>query len=116
VKALIASNSIVRPADLKKCLKVSDDVSALMDDLFYLEKGRTAWRQMAALRARKVNALLEAAITDGGKAWGIPAAALEKIRLVLKEKYKERLEIDFSELADDVENEYAKMMLEELVK
>ena len=116
LKAFISSNSIVRPADLKKYLNANDDLSALMEDLFYLEKSRDIWRQMAALRAAKAKALLEPRITDEGKAQGISAADLEKIKPILEKKYEKQQGIDFSGLADDVENEYAKMLLDELFK
>lgn len=116
LKAFISSNSIVRPADLKKHLDASDDLSALMEDLFYLEKGRDILRQMTALRAQKVKTVLEPIIMNEGKARGISAADLERIKPVLEKKYEKQQWIDFPELADDVENEYAKMLLDELVK
>ncbi len=116
LKAFISSNSIVRPADLKKHLNANDDLSALIEDLFYLEKSRDILRQMAALRAAKAKTLLEPRITDESKAQGISAADLEKIKPVLEKKYEKQQGIDFSGLADDVENEYAKMLLDELFK
>ena len=116
LKAYIFFNSIVRPADLKKHLNAGDDLSALMEDLFYLEKSRDIWRQMSALRAGKVKAFLEVRITDEGKRWELSTADHEKVKSVLEKKYEKMQWIDFSELADDFENEYAKMLLDELVK
>ena len=116
LKALIASGSVVRPSDLKKYVNVDAEISALMEDLFYLEKSRGVWRQMSLRRAEKAKALLEAGIADEGKALGISDADLEKIRPVLWKKHEKRQLIDFSGLADDLENEYARMLLNELVK
>jgi len=116
LKALIASGSVVRPEDLKKHVNVSDDISALMEDLFYLEKSRGVRRQMSLRLAEKAEAFLEAGIADEGRVLGISDADLEKIRPVLWKKYEKRQLIDFSILADDLENEYAMMLLNELVK
>lgn len=116
LNAHISSNSPGRPADLKKYLNANDDLGALMDDLFYLEKSRDILRRMAALRAAKAKTLLEPRITDEGKAQGISAADLEKIKPVLDKKYEKQQGIDFPGLADDVENEHAKMLLDELFR
>jgi len=106
----------VRLADLEKHLGVNEDTSLLMDDLFYLGKGTYIWRWMDARRIAKVKTLLDERIMTEGKAWGISAADLEKIKPVLKKKYENQQRIDFFELAADFENECAKTLLEELLK
>lgn len=116
LKSMIASNSTVRLADLKQFLKVNDEISALMDDLFYMEQSRIAWRQMSALRAEKARMLLETGIMAGGKALGIPDATLEKVKPILKRKYEKRPGIDSAELAADLEDECAKIMLDDLMR